>query len=51
MMEMHGCEDLFEVEVEGGGWLRAILPVGSQIWQGDSVDWGVAIDCIFAFLP
>lgn len=51
MTETHGREDLFEVEVEGGGRLRAILPAGSQIRQGDSVDWGVAIDRIFAFSP
>ena len=51
MMETHGREDLFEVELDGGGRLRAILPAGSGVGLGDEVEWGVAVERIFAFSP
>lgn len=51
MMETHGREDLFEIEIAGGGQLRSILPAGSGTCLGDAVEWGVAVDRIFAFLP
>lgn len=51
MMETHGREDLFEVELDGGGRLRAIVPAGSGVGLGDTVAWGVAVERIFAFLP
>lgn len=37
MMETHGREDLFEVDLAGGGRLRAILPAGSGVGLGSSV--------------
>ncbi len=51
MLENHGREDLFEVELAGGGRLRAILPAGSGVGLGASVDWGIDLDRIFAFSP
>lgn len=51
MMETHGREDLFEVDLAGGGRLRAILPAGSGVGLGSSVDWGIDLDRIFAFSP
>jgi len=51
MMETHGREDLFEVDLDGGGRLRAILPAGSGVRTGASVDWGVAVERLFAFSP
>jgi inositol-phosphate transport system ATP-binding protein len=51
MLETHGREDLFEVELEGGGRLRAILPAGSGVGLGDAVEWNLAVDRIFAFSP
>lgn len=49
MMETHGREDLFEVELDGGGRLRAILPAGRGTRIGDAVRWGVDTARIFAF--
>jgi inositol-phosphate transport system ATP-binding protein len=51
MLENHGREDLFEVELAGGGRLRAIRPAGSGVGLGASVDWGIDLDRIFAFSP
>ncbi|MFW5654274.1 MAG: ABC transporter ATP-binding protein [Roseicyclus sp.] len=51
MLENHGREDLFEVELAGGGRLRAILPAGSGVGLGASVDWGIDLERIFAFSP
>ncbi|MEO1238389.1 MAG: ABC transporter ATP-binding protein [Pseudomonadota bacterium] len=51
MLETHGREDLFEVELAGGGRVRAILPAGSGVGLGSSVDWGIDLDRIFAFSP
>lgn len=51
MMETHGREDLFQVDLGGGGQLRAILPAGSGIRAGDRVDWGVAAEKLLAFRP
>ena len=51
MLETHGREDLFEVELTGGGRVRAILPAGSGVGLGDRVDWGIDLDRIFAFAP
>jgi glycerophosphoryl diester phosphodiesterase len=51
MMETHGREDLFEVDLAGGGRVRAILPAGSGVGLGSRVDWGIALDRIFAFSP
>jgi inositol-phosphate transport system ATP-binding protein len=51
MMETHGREDLFEVDLEGGGRVRAILPAGSGIGLGDVVDWGIDVSRIFSFSP
>lgn len=51
MMETHGREDLFEVDLAGGGRLRAILPAGSGVGLGSSVAWGIDLDRIFAFSP
>lgn len=51
MLETHGREDLFEVELSGGGRVRAILPAGSGIGLGASVDWGIDLNRIFAFSP
>jgi inositol-phosphate transport system ATP-binding protein len=51
MMETHGREDLFEVDLAGGGRVRAILPAGSGVGLGSRVDWGIALDRVFAFSP
>ncbi|MEL6169935.1 MAG: ABC transporter ATP-binding protein [Pseudomonadota bacterium] len=51
MVETHGREDLFEVELGGGGRLRAILPAGSGVALGQAIEWGVATDRMLAFSP
>jgi inositol-phosphate transport system ATP-binding protein len=51
MMETPVREGLFEVDLDGGGRLRAILPAGSGVGLGDAVTWGVAVERIFAFSP
>jgi inositol-phosphate transport system ATP-binding protein len=51
MLENHGREDLFEVALPGGGRVRAILPAGSGVGLGATVDWGIDVDRIFAFTP
>lgn len=51
MVEPHGREDLFDVELAGGGRLRAILPAGSGVRPDEAVQWGIAVDRIFAFSP
>lgn len=51
MMETHGREDLFEVDLAAGGRVRAILPAGSGVMLGTQVDWGIDTDRIFAFSP
>jgi len=51
MLETHGREDLFEVELAGGGRLRAILPAGSGVRPGTTVDWGIDMTRVFAFSP
>ena len=49
--ETHGREDLFDVALDGGGQLRAILPAGSGAAPGDAVTWGVDVERVFAFAP
>ncbi len=51
MLETHGREDLFEVELAGCGRLRAILPAGSGTRIGTNVNWGIDMDHIFVFSP
>ena len=51
MMETHGREDLFEVDLAGGGRLRAILPSGSDVGIGTAVNWGIDLQSVFAFSP
>ncbi len=51
LMETHGREDLFEIALEGGGRLRAILPAGNGVGLGHAVSWGVDVGRILAFSP
>jgi inositol-phosphate transport system ATP-binding protein len=48
-VEPQGREDMFLVELTGGGELRAILPTHSGFAPGQAVDWGVDAARIMAF--
>lgn len=48
-VEPQGREDMFLVELTGGGELRAILPTHSGFAPGQTVDWGVDAARIMAF--
>ncbi|MBM1221445.1 ABC transporter ATP-binding protein [Ponticoccus sp. SC2-23] len=48
-VEPQGREELVDVQLDGGGILRAILPTGDPVKLGDRVNWGVSGGNILAF--
>lgn len=48
-VEPQGREELIDVQLDGGGKLRSILPAGSSMKLGQRINWGVETDRIFAF--
>lgn len=50
-VEPQGREELVDVELDGGGQIRSILPAGAPVTTGERVDWGVAADRILVFSP
>ena len=48
-VEPQGREELIDVQLEGGGDIRSILPSGVGIKPGQRVNWGVASDNILGF--
>lgn len=48
-VEPQGREELVDVQLDGGGVIRSILPSGTAVSPGQRVNWGVSTDNIFAF--